>query len=365
MTDNETTENTDAVTEIETTETPAASTEGTDAAEGEKPFVFVEDPAFEIEYKGECAYEVKVTIPTANESKKADELYEELKHDVEVPGFRKGRAPRRLIERKFSKHVKNEVQEKLITAAFEKLVKDNKLRPLSGLEIDGLEEAKERAEGEPLAFTLKFEVAPRCELGQYRGVEAERPVLEVSEADIAEAIDQVRGRYSVYEPIEEGAAENGDQVLISFVGTIDGEEFAGGKADNYPYILGSQRFFKEFEEVLTGSSIGQELSTEVTFPDTYSNADLRGKAAQFKIAVKEIKRRQSPELDDKFAEQAGYKNVEDLREKVTAQLREGAAAQSDRVAQSRVLDAVIQGSTFEFPKSLLKKLSDEVYEEEL
>ena len=353
----------------EAKEETAPETEDETAAaaepEEEEKFKFVEDPAFDIDYKGDCAYEVTVSIPAANEKQQALERFDELSREAELPGFRKGRAPRRLLEKKLGKYVNQEVQQKLVTAAFEKLVEDEKLRPIGELVVDGLDGDGEREEDAPLTFTLKFEVAPRADLGKYRGIEIERPVLKVVDKEVDEAIERIRSRYSLYETVEEGTAQEGDQVIIDFHGTVEGEEFPGNQADNYPYILGTRRFFAEFDDALTGSKTGDELSCDVAFPDSYHNEELRGKVAAFSIKVNEIKRQTVPELNDEFAQQVGYDSVADLREKVAAGLREHAMAQSNAIASSRVVDALIEQSTFEFPKSLTKDMTEEAYEEEV
>ncbi len=333
-------------------------------AEGEeKPFEFVEAPSFDIEEKPDCAYEVKASIPACNTQKQAEEIFTELSHEAEVPGFRKGRVPRKLLEAKFGKVVKGEVDSKLVSAAYEKLVKDKDLHPLAMPEIDGLKELEDRKEGDPLVVTFKFEVMPKVELGTYRGISIERPVYAVQDKDVDETIERLRSRYSVFETIDGGVAAEGDQVVISFEGTIDGEPFAGGLANDYPYILGSKRFFPEFETVLTGSKAGSELTCDVSFPDDAPRPDLRGKAAQFKIHVKEVKRRNVPALDEAFAKQAGYESVADLREKVAADLRSHMDEDSKRIVESRALDTVVEASSFEIPKSLIENMTEDHFQE--
>lgn len=351
MTDNDT-QNTEAI------ETAENETE-------EEAFSFVEDPEFTIDYKGDCYYEVKVSIPVANEAKQTEELFDELVEEIELPGFRRGRAPRRLVEKKFTKHVKKEVTEKLVGAAFEKLVEDEKLRPSGQLDIDGLDGEDERGDGDPLAFTLKFEVGPRVELGKYRGVAVERPVLKVADKDIKENIENLRSRYAVFETMKRGKAKKGDQVVIDFKGTIDGESFPGGDAEGYPYILGSHRFFGEFEEALTGAKAGDEMTCEVTFPEDYSSEAVRGKTAQFSITAHEVKRRNVPKLDDDFAKQAGFESLDDMKAKIGEQLRGQAASESDYVASMRALDAVVAASTFELPKSMVESMTEGRVEEEI
>ncbi len=331
---------------------------------GEEEFEFAEDPSFDVDYKGDCVYEVQVTVPVANEKKQAGEMFDELKSDAEIPGFRRGRAPLKLVEKKFSKAVKGEVTAKLVGAAFQKLVKDEDLRPTGYPDIDGLEEEKERAADEPLTFTLKFDVAPRVELGKYRGIEVERPFVVVNDDDVKDAVNNMLDRQAVFEELPEGTAEEGDQAIIDFKGTSAGEEFSGGSAENYPYILGSNRFFPEFEEALSGCSPDSELSCNVTFPEDYFAEELRGKDAVFEIKVNEIKRKKAPKLSKKFAEEAGYEGVKDLKTKLREQLEEASKGRSKSVAESRALEGIVEASTFEISPKLIDAVAAQQQEQE-
>ncbi len=356
MTENESTEN------LETSETEETTTTTPGDEGSEKTFEFVEDPSFEVEYKGDCAYEVKVSVPPANESKLAEEVFEELRHEAEVPGFRRGRAPRKLIERKFARHVRSDVEQKLVAAAFEKLIKEKDLSPIGVPDVDGVDEMKERKDGEPINFILKFEVRAKCELGKYRGIEVERPVFKVADTEVDLAIDNYRARFSVFEAVEDGEAADGDQVIITFKGTVDGEAFPGGSAENYPYILGTKRFFPEFEAALLGAKPGSTVTCDVTFPEDYVE-NLRGKTAHFEITVSEIKRKSMPELTDEFATQAGYESMEDMRAKISARIQEDASEEGRRVAQDRAIEAVVNASSFELPKSMIKSMADDIFNE--
>lgn len=331
----------------------------------EKEFEFVEDPVFDITYKGDCAYEVKVVVPAANEQKQSDELYGELKHEAIVPGFRKGRAPIKLIQKKFEKYVKSEVESRLVTEAFRKLVKDQDLRPISTPDIEELDKEKPRGADEPFAFTLKFEVAPRASLGPYRGIEVVRPIRKITEKDIDENIEALRSRYAVYEPLKEGKAEPGDQVVIDFTGTVDGSEFRGGSGRNYPYILGTRRFFPEFEHVLEGASAGDELECEVTLPSDYFREELRGKKARFSIQVREVRRKNIPEINEDFAKLAGHASLAELRAATEQRLVEAARERAQEALERNAIEAVIAASTFEIPNSLIESTTEEYFQEEV
>lgn len=336
-----------------------------DHGEETEEFQFVEEPSFDVSYKGDCAYEVKVVIPAANEEKQTTDLFDELKNEAIVPGFRKGRAPIKLIQKKFEKYVRNEVESKLITEAFRKLVKDQDLHPVTTPDIEGIDKSQVRQPGEPISVTLKFEVAPRVTLGKYRGIELTREVRNVTDREVEEALEDLRNRYAVYEPLKEGTAQAGDQVVIDFTGTVDGEPFRGGTAQNYPYILGTQRFFKEFEDVLSGAHVGAELECSVTLPGDYFNEELRGKTATFKILVKELRRKKMPELNEEFAKLVGHESVDGLRKAVQDRLAQEYQNRSQAQLENQALEKVISASTFEIPRSVLDKTTEDYYEEEV
>jgi len=331
----------------------------------EEAFTFVEEPTFDIDYKGDCAYEVKVNVAAVNRKEKAAEMLLELKQEAQLPGFRRGKAPVRLLENKFSKHVQKEVAGKLVGEAFEKLVKDEDLKPIGQPDIDGLpEEDEEINPEEALEFTLKFEVSPRVELGKYRGIDVERPVVKIDDTDIEEAIKSTLERHATHETVDE-KSEEGDQVVIDFKGTVDGEEFDGGAAENYPYVLGSGRFMPEFEEALAGVKAGDEFNCDVHFPDDYFSDDLKDKDAVFAITVHEIKRQQLPELNDEFAKEAGFEDEADLRAKLEGQLKDASASQSKNIVESRALEAIIEDSKFEMSQTMIDAVSRDIKQQEL
>ena len=308
--------------------------------------IFVEAPVFEIDYKGDCAYEVKVSVPAANKARQREILVDELGQSAEVPGFRPGRAPKNLIVAKFGKAISAEADSKLLAAAFDKLIEDEKLNPITAPEVDGIDETKTAGSDEPIVVTFKFDVAPRVELGNYRGLKVERPVVTVDEKDVDEAIEETRGQSASFETFKGKAAE-GDQVVITFEGKVDGEAFPGGSAQGYPYILGTKRFFPEFEEALKGVKKGEEVPCTVKLPDDLPNEDIRGKEAQFTITIDEVKRKKLPALDDAFAKELGHDSVDDMRKAVRESLQRGSSQQSQSIVETRLVDQIVDASTFE------------------
>jgi len=357
--DNQENEAADATTAV--VETPEFERD----ADGASTFEFVEDPSFELDYKGDCAYEAKVTIPAANKAKKMEEMLVEVQEEVSLPGFRRGKAPRKLIENKFAKALRGDVFQELVSAAVEKMLKDKELKPYNPPDFDGVEEAIEKNDDEDISILVKFEVYPKVEVGDYSGQEVERPFIKVDDKDVLEAIGETQQRQATYETVDEKAkAQEGDQVIIDFKGEIDGEAFEGGAAENYPYILGSGYFFSEFEAALQGVKQGQELTCQVNFPEDYSNKAFAGKKADFSIKVNEIKRKTLPELDDDFAKEMGHDSLDAFKAKVKADLEAGALQQSQAIVEDRAIAAAVSVSTHELPKSLVENMAKEYVEQE-
>lgn len=333
--------------------------------EAEEEFKFEKDPEFEIDYKGDCLYSVKITIPAVNVKNQAKKDIEELKEHAEVPGFRKGKAPAWLIENKFGKLVRNEAREKVISAAVKKLMEDNKFNVFSTPNFEGLDDLDKLPDDADITFTVSFEVAPKCELGKYREIELERKVFIPDDSMILERLETIRNRFAIYQSVPDAEIAEGDQAIIDFNGTVDGESFAGGSATNYPYIVGSKRFFGKFEEALIGAKVGETKNCEVEFPQDYPNQNLAGKKALFEIKVKDIKRKELPPLDDEFAKQVGAENLEDLKQKIRKELEEAIAKESGNGLEAQVIDQIIANSTFEIPKSLVEQATQEQVENDI
>jgi trigger factor len=332
----------------------------------EDHFEFVEEPEYDIQYHGDCAYEIKVRIPEGNAKNRMQFLVTRLQSEVELPGFRKGKAPTWLVERKFAKNLRHDVVDTLLRASLEKLEKEKKLVPVGQPDIDGLETLPEAITQGPLEFTLRFEVMPKVEMEKYRGLTIERPVVQITDAEVDEAIERIRHDFATLEPVASGeSVKEGDQVIIDFTATMDGAPLEGGSAEGYPYVVGSKRFFEEFETALQGAKAGEQRTCSVTFPETYSRKEWRGKTAEFTITVREIKREALPVVNDDFAKKLGHDNVEALREFVRQQLIEHTEAEVRRLLERRALDAILASSTFEIPKKLAQQLTENQIEEEI
>lgn len=325
---------------------------------GQDGFEWQAPPVFEIEHKEDCLCEVKVTIPAANVSFVLDNIYNEMNDGVQVPGFRRGKAPRKLLEKRLGKYAFSTAIEQLTDAAAQKLIRDHQLRPVSTAEVTGLEDKEQLDDKEDLVYTVSFEVPGTCELVDLSTIELERPEYNVSEEDVEAQIDNMRTRFGRYEPLEDGVAEDGDQVVIDFKGAIDGEEFEGGSAEGYPYILGSKRFYEEMETAMLGKKAGDNTTAEVTFADDYMSAEVAGKTALFEISINEIKRRVLPELDDEFAKKAGHESLEVMRETLKKRMAESADDQLDQMLEEQAMQKIVEASSFTLPKGQIQSFVD-------
>ena len=342
-------------------EAPEQDTEAVVSEAEEGAYEWKEAPRFEIEHKDDCLCEVKVTIPVANIKSALDDVYEEVNDGVQVPGFRRGKAPRKLLEKRLGKYARSTVAERLAEAASQQLVKEADVKPISKVDVEGLEDSENLPEDQDLEYTLRFETAGKCELADYTQLELEKPEYAVEQSDVDAAIENMRMRFGRYEPLTEGAAEDGDQVIIDFEGQIGGEAFEGNSAENYPYILGTKRFHENMEAAMQGAKAGDEVEAEVPFPEDYREKSLAGKTAQFKIKINEIKRRVLPELNDEFAKKVGHDTVAELQDSVRKRISENTDSQVDEMLRDQALNKLVEASTFTLPQGQVKQFIEGEY----
>lgn len=296
---------------------------------------------------------VKLVIETDAEEFEAglDKAYNKNKNKINVPGFRKGKAPRKMIEKLYGAEIFFEdAANNIIPDAYSKAAKESELDIVSQPKISVVQ----LESGKPFVFEAEIAVRPEVELGTYKGVEVSKADTEVTDADIEEELKKVQDQNSRTVSVEDRAVKDGDMTVIDFEGFVDGTAFDGGKGENYPLTIGSHSFIDNFEEQLIGMNIGEEKEINVTFPEDYHAENLKGKPAVFKVSVKEIKEKQLPELDDDFAQDvsdfdtlAEYK--EDLKKKVSE--RKEADAKSKK--ESEVLEKVVEAAKMDIPQAMI------------
>lgn len=304
---------------------------------------------------GENNYEVILTIEeTAAEWEKAiDSAARRISNEVSIPGFRKGKAPRRIVEQRVGRDaVVEEAYEKFGAKALGVALKQESIEPATYPKF-------ERVQVEPgKDFVMKVIVTPKPEviLGEYKGLVVEKKAEETTDEMVAEHIDKMRDRKATMTDAPEGTeAKDGDMLTLDFTGYVDGETFEGGTGKDYPLQIGSGRFIPGFEEQLIGVKAGEEREVRVTFPDEYHDENLAGKAATFKCRVNKLRSRTLPELDDEFVESTTvFHTVEELKADVRQQLARAAEAKSVNDRNAAAIDMATDAAKMDIPPVMVE-----------
>ncbi|RMA81043.1 trigger factor [Umboniibacter marinipuniceus] len=291
-----------------------------------------------------------VTVPSASVDAQVEERIKQASKTVKINGFRNGKVPLKVVKQRFGGGIRQEVLGDAINRAFYEAVQAEKVRPAGAPNI----EPKNLEEGSDIEFVATFEVYPEIELADMSAVEVTKPVAEVNEDDINNMIEILRKQQGEFVEVDRAAAE-GDKVNINYVGTKDGEEFEGGKAEGSDLTLGSKQMIPGFEDGIAGMKAGEERTIDVTFPEEYHSEELKGAAVQFAITVNKVEAQQLPELDDAFFEKYGVSEggEEKFREEVAANMaRELKNAVTNKV-KTQVMDALVEKHEFDVPAALL------------
>ena len=295
----------------------------------------------------------KLTIEASAEDFAAaiDKAYKKNRNKIAMPGFRKGKAPRKMIENMYGAGVFFEDAANIIIPdAYADAAKESGLEIVAQPEIDVVQVEA----GKPFIFTATVAVKPEVTLGEYKGIEVEKKTVEVTEEDITAEIDSVRERNSRMITVEDRATKDGDTVVIDFDGYVDGEQFEGGKAEDYSLVLGSHSFIDNFEEQLVGKNIGDEVEVNVTFPEQYQAEELQGKPAVFKVKIKEIKVKELPEADDEFAQDVSdFETLAEYKEDLKKKLEESKQAALDREKEEAVITKIIENAQMDIPEPMV------------
>ena len=297
---------------------------------------------------------VKLTIEaSAEEFEKAMQVaYQKNKNKISIQGFRKGKAPQAMIEKMYGPGVFYEdAANEIIPTAYDKAVEESGLEIVSRPEIDIVQIEK----GKPFIFTAEVAVKPEVTLGKYKGVKVEKFDTTVTEEEINAEIDKARDQNARFITVEDRAVQNGDMTIIDFEGFVDGVAFEGGKGENHNLTIGSGQFIPGFEDQLVGVEIGKEVDVNVTFPEEYHAKDLAGKAAVFKVTVKEIKAKEVPELDDEFVQDVcDFDTVAEYKADVEAKLKERKESEAKTKKEDAVIDKIIEDAKMEIPEAMIE-----------
>lgn len=295
----------------------------------------------------------KLTIEASAEDFEAaiQKAYNKNKGKINIPGFRKGKAPRQVIERMYGKEVFYEdAANELIPDAYAKAVDECTEEIVSQPKIDVVQlEA-----GKPFIFTATVALKPEVTLGKYKGVKVSKQNREVTEADIDAELNRQREENSRTITVENRPVQTGDTAVIDFEGSVDGVAFDGGKGENYSLEIGSHSFIDTFEDQLIGKNTGDEVEVNVTFPEDYQASELAGKPALFKVKINEIKEKELPELDDEFAaEVSEYDTLAEYKEDIKRELTQKKEKAAKDAIESEVIEAIVADSKMDIPDAMV------------
>jgi len=281
-----------------------------------------------------------------------------------IPGFRRGKAPRNIIERYYGEQVFYEDAINYVCPeAYDEAIKENNIHPVDRPEID----IKQIGSGENLIFTAKVTVKPEVELGEYKGVEVNKAEAVVTDEDVENELKRIVERNARMVTVEDRPVQSGDIAVIDFEGFIDGVPFEGGKGENYNLLIGSGHFIPGFEDQLIGANTGDDVDVNVTFPEDYGNKELAGKPALFKVKVKEIKFKELPVVDDEFAKDVSeFETLEEYKADLRKKLTEAAEHKAKHETEEKVIEKVVENAVVDIPRVMIEKQIDNiVYELDL
>lgn len=305
----------------------------------------------------------KLTIEASAEDfeKAVETAYQKNKNKITIPGFRKGKAPRKMIEQMYGKEVFYEdAANALIPEAYEKAMEECEEDIVSSPKI----EVTQIGAGQSFIFTALVALKPEVTLGKYKGVKVDKIDVTVTDDEVNAAIDKERESNARTISIEDRPVKDGDMTVIDFEGFVDGVAFEGGKGENYPLTIGSGSFIPGFEAALVGAKLNEETDVNVTFPEDYHAADLAGKPAVFKCTVKEIKEKQLPDLDDEFASEVSeFDTLAEYKEDVKKNLTAKKEAEAKDKKEEAVINAIIEDAKMEIPDAMVETQQRQMVDE--
>ena len=305
----------------------------------------------------------KLTVEVSAEDleKAIEKAYQKQKKQISIPGFRKGKVPRQMVEKMYGREVFYEdAANELIPDAYDKALEDCEEDIVSSPRI----EVTQIEAGKPFIFTATVALKPEVTLGEYKGVKIGKIDREVTEDEVMAQINAERDNNARNITVEDRPVKDGDMTVIDFEGFVDGAAFEGGKGENYPLTIGSGAFIPGFEEQLVGAEIGKEVEVKVTFPEDYQAEELQGKEAVFKCTVHEIKEKEVPELDDEFASEVSeFETLAEYKEDVRKNLEEKKAKDAETTRENKAVQAAVEASEMEIPEPMLETQQRQMVDE--
>ena len=302
-----------------------------------------------------------IEVPAEELEKALQAAYNKNKSKISIPGFRKGKVPRQMVEKMYGPgFFYEDAANMLIPVEYEKAAAECGLELVSRPVID----IEQIEKGKAFIFTAEVAVKPEVTLGEYKGIEVAKAEVEVSEEEVAAELEKEREKNARTISVEDRAVENGDMIMLDFEGFVNGVAFDGGKGENYPLTIGSNAFIPGFEEQLVGAKIGEDVEVNVTFPEEYQAPELAGCAATFKCKVNEIKVKELPELDDDFAQDVSkFDTLDEYKEDVKAKLAANKADAAKRAKEDAVIEKIIENAQMDIPEAMIDTQARQLVDE--
>ena len=293
-----------------------------------------------------------IEVPAEEVTKAIQGAYQKNKDKFNVPGFRKGKVPQKMIEKMYGAGIFYEdAVNALLPGAYEKACEESGLEIVSRPEID----VTQIEAGKSMIFTATVAVKPEVTLGEYKGLEVEKQEVIVTDDDVMEEIKKEQEKNAALVTVEGRAVEKDDTAVIDFEGFCDGVAFEGGKGTDFPLVIGSGQFIPGFEDQLIGKNVGDEVEVNVTFPTPYQAKELEGKDAMFKVTIKELKTKELPEIDDEFASEVSeFDTLEEYKKEVADKLRAQMEADAKRKKEDEAVNKAVENASMEIPEAMVK-----------
>lgn len=292
-----------------------------------------------------------IEVPAEDLEKALQNAYKKQKNKINLPGFRKGKVPRQMIEKMYGPEIfYDDAANELIPKAYAKAYDESGLDIVSRPEIDVVQIEK----GKPFVFTAEVAVKPEVILGEYKGLEVDKVSTRVTQKEIDAKVQEEAEKNAREIVVEDRPVQDGDEVIMDFEGFVDGVAFEGGKGENYPLTIGSGSFIPGFEEQLVGAEAEKEVEVNVTFPEDYHAEELKGKAAVFKCTVHEIKTKEIPEIDDEFASEVSeFDTLEEYKADIKAKIKEQKVAEGKTKQEDQVVEQAVKNASYEIPEAMV------------
>ena len=293
-----------------------------------------------------------IEVPADDLEKALQSAYMKQKNKISLPGFRKGKVPRQMIEKMYGAEIfYDDAANELIPKAYAEAYDEAELDIVSRPQINVVQIEK----GKPFIFTADVATKPEVTLGEYKGLEIEKVSTRVTQKEVDAKIQEEAEKNARTITVTDRPVQDGDEVILDFEGFVDGVAFEGGKGENYPLTIGSGSFIPGFEEQLVGAEAEKEMEVKVTFPEDYHAEDLKGKEAVFKCTIHEIKAKELPEIDDEFAaEVSEFDTLEEYKADIKAKIKDQKASEGKRKQEDQAVDAVVKNAQYEIPQPMIE-----------